>query len=84
MNNEHRIIREMLRKLPIPASKEILQTNLPDREFQAIYFADVEQWDLFKIAEKLHCSDSNIKKIRQSGYEKLAAIYFPKQNRFIL
>lgn len=84
MKSEHKIIREMLGKMPIPAAKEILKTNLPPREYESIYLCDVEQWDLFRIADKLHCTDSNVKKIRRSGYEKLAAIYFPKKNTVIL
>jgi len=74
----------MIGKMPVPAAKEILRANLPEREYESIYLSDVEQWDLFQIADKLHCTDSNVKKIRRSGYEKLAAIYFPKKNMFIL
>lgn len=78
MKLEHKIIREMLGKMTIPTANEILKTNLPDREYKAIYYNDVEQKDLFEIAEMLNCTDSNIKKIRRSGYEKLVAFYFPK------
>ena len=84
MKLEHKIIREMLGKMPIPAAKEILQTNLPLREFQAIYYVDIEQETLLDVGWKyLKCEESTIKKYRRSGYEKLAAIYFPQKNNII-
>lgn len=69
----------MLSKLPIPAAKAILEMNLPEREWKAIYLHDVEQRDLFSIADELGCTDSNIKKIRKHGYEKLAVLYFSQK-----
>lgn len=87
MKLEHKIIREMLTKMPKPAAEQILKTNLPLREFQAIYHRDIEQKDLISIGEEiLNCSESNVKKIRKSGYEKLAAFYFShkKDNMDIL
>lgn len=79
MKSEHKIIREMLTKMIKPTARDILSSNLPDREFQAIYYADVEQEDLNYIADvRIKCAETTVKKYRKSGYEKLCKIYFPK------
>lgn len=79
MNLQHKIIREMLTRMVKPAANDMLYAYLPNREYAAIYYADVEQEDLNYIADvRLKCSESAVKKYRKGGYEKLAAIYFPK------
>lgn len=72
MNSKHKTIRVMLKSLPVPNAENILSGILPQREHDAIYYADVQQYDLLYVAELLKCSESNVKKIRQSGYRKLA------------
>ena len=80
MKLEHKTIREMLRKLTLPAAKEILKTNLPKQEYYSIYYADVEKEDLNFIADtRLFCSEASVKKYRRQGYEKLSSIYFNKK-----
>jgi len=77
MNIRHKAIRAVLRELPKPTAAAILRDNLPEDEYSAIYFRDVEQKDLNFIADTvIHCSESAVKKKRQSGYRKLAALNF--------
>lgn len=78
MKIEHKIIRENLKNMPKPEAEKILFSNLPDREFKAIYLNDVEQLSQFQVGELLGCTDSNIKKIKRSGYKKLTALFFNK------
>lgn len=68
----------MIRRMPKPAAEQILKTNLCDREFKAIFLNDIEQLSQFQVGDIVGCTDSNIKKIRRSGYEKLAAVFYPK------
>ena len=76
MNQQHKIIREMLRQLPVPEARAILDPNLPPNERDAIFYADVMQENLGFIADKrICCSESSVKQYRKSGYSKLAAIY---------
>ena len=81
MNMQHKIIREMLKSLPVPAATEILEINLkPDEAKAILYSRDVKDThDLNGIAQMLNISERKIKQIRSSGYKKLAAIYFPKR-----
>lgn len=69
----------MLCKMVKPVAQDILSTYLPENEYKAIYYADVEQENLNFIGDaRLNCAESTVKKYRQQGYEKLAVIYFPK------
>lgn len=69
----------MLCKMVKPTANDILSTYLPEREYTAIYYADVEKESLIDIGEKrLKCEEQTVKKYRRSGYEKLTSIYFPK------
>lgn len=79
MTQEHRTIREMLSRLPLPAARVILKTNLPNREFVSIYYADCEKESLGDIGEmRLNCEETTVKKYRRAGYKKLAALYSAK------
>jgi len=74
MKAEHNVIRKKLCGMGKPEAKRILQTYLPDREYYAIYLCDLEQKSLSDIGDDdLHCSESMVKKIRKSGFEKLTA-----------
>lgn len=69
----------MLRRMDKPTAYDILKTYLPDRERDAIYLNDIEQMSLVEMEERLDCSESNIKKIRRSAYDRLAASFYGKK-----
>lgn len=68
----------MIKQLDKPRARLVLGTLLPDEEFNAIYYNDVEKKDQFWIDEKFGYSVSSIKKYKHSGYKRLASVYFPK------
>lgn len=76
MNPQHKTIRAMLRAKPLPEAKAILETNLPNREFVSVYYADCKRELLYDVAKRLQCEEPTIKKYRQDGYKKLAILYF--------
>jgi hypothetical protein len=79
MNRDAKILRAMIREMPLPVAKEILKTNLPDKEYQAIYYCDCERMALFDVGDKiLLCGESAVKKYRRRGYRKLSSFYFGK------
>lgn len=78
MNASHRTIREMLRRMPVNEAENILRRVLPPKEFAAIYHSDIMQNSLLELEERLGYSESNIKKIRRSGYAKLASSFVTK------
>ena len=78
INIQHKVLREMLKNLPLPAAREILELNLPEREWKAIYYCDCEQRTLIEAGYELGCEESQVKKIRRSAYEKLAFVYLLK------
>lgn len=77
LKREHKILREMLCKMVKPTACDILSTYLPNQEYIAIYYADVEKENLNYIADiRLNCSESAVKKYRKRGYEKLSTLLF--------
>ena len=69
-------MRETLRGYTKPKARAILYELLPEREATAIFYGDVEQESLNHIADnRLHCSESMVKKYRESGYKKLSDHY---------
>jgi len=64
----------MIRELPLPDARKILEENLPKNEFSSIYFADCEQMSLIEVGEIIGIEESGVKKLRQAGYKKLAKI----------
>ena len=66
----------MLRRLPLLCAHAMIKEKLPDREYAAISLCDVEQWDLIEVADWLNCTESNVKKIRQRGYDRLTSVLY--------
>lgn len=79
MNVRHKVLREMIKNMPVRKAEEMLLPVLPEREFKAIYLADVQQKSLFDVADELGTTDSNVKKIRRSGYAKLATSFYAEK-----
>jgi len=72
MNVEHRVVREMLRQLTKPKAKAILQELLPEREYIAIFYCDLEDWPRWRVGkEKLYCEESQVSRIKSRAYERI-------------
>jgi DNA-directed RNA polymerase specialized sigma subunit len=72
MDIQHRTTREILKQFTKPKAKRILQELLPEREYLAIFYCDIEDWPRWKVGEeKLFCEQSQVSRIKSQAYERL-------------
>jgi hypothetical protein len=90
MNAKHRAIRNIIKEMPLLKAREIIKPHLPERQFIAIYYADVCGKNLrfigdcmpiliekeygYTPAESVMYSEQTVKSDRRKGYGKLADI----------
>ena len=74
MDAMRRQLRDRIRGMTRQAAKALLSEALPEREYMAIYYADVEQRALMDVADVLRCTESGVKKLRIRGYARLAGL----------
>lgn len=72
MDCEHKIIREKLKQLTKPGAEKLLKELLPEREYKAVYFCDIEDWPRWKVGrEKTYCEPPQVSRIKGRAYDKL-------------
>jgi len=72
LEQSHKMVREILRHFTKPRAAAMLRELLPEREFLAVYYCDIEDWPRWKVGEeKLHCDPSQVSRIKRKAYKRL-------------
>lgn len=80
LDDEYKDLRRRIKSMTKKETMSVLQDNLPENEYKAIYYCDFEGIGINYVADAiLFCSPRTVSGYRKAGYEKLRRLY-SKQN----